>query len=41
MGYIYHKLPAKPTRFIDCLRLHIRVSGLAYRKLRAPTLIML
>ena len=31
MDDIRHKLPAKPTRFIDCLRLHMRESGLAYR----------
>ena len=31
MDDIRHKLPAKPARFIDCLRLHIRESGLAYR----------
>ncbi len=31
MDDIRHKLPAKPTRFLDLLRLHIRESGLAYR----------
>ncbi|MEZ0150507.1 MAG: integron integrase [Candidatus Reddybacter sp.] len=31
MDDIRHTLPSKPTRFIDCLRLHIRESGLAYR----------
>ena len=31
MDDIRHKLPVKPTRFTDCLRLHIRESGLAYR----------
>ena len=31
MDDIRHKLPATPTRFIDCLRVHIRENGLAYR----------
>ena len=31
MDDIRHKLPATPTRFIDCLCQHIRKNGLAYR----------
>ena len=31
MDDIKHRLPVKPTRFLDLLRQHIRESGLAYR----------
>ncbi len=31
MDDIRHTLPEKPTRFMDCLRHHIRKSGLSYK----------
>ncbi|BBB30896.1 integron integrase [Neptunomonas japonica] len=31
MDDIQHRIPSKPTRFLDQLRLHIRKNGLAYR----------